>query len=193
MVLSARPTTSESWGSPAYTAYITKRYKDITQYAHQMFEMYVFHHEINAFLASKVFINITLLPCPPGFMFSDQSEKCICHNTLQLHNITCNIDDQTVHRGGTVWVNASFVGNKCNGIVMHHHCPFGYCSFAEANNKLDFPDTQCNFNHSGILCGGCRPGLSLTLGTSQCLRCSKKYMVLLIPFAIAGIVLVKSS
>ena len=80
MVLSARPTTSESWGSPAYIAYITKRYKDITQYAHQMFVMYVFCHEINAFLASKVFINITLLPCPPGFMFSDQSSKCICHD-----------------------------------------------------------------------------------------------------------------
>jgi len=29
----------------------------------------------------------------------------------------------------------------------------------EANIRLDFPDTQCNLNHSGILCGSCRPGL----------------------------------
>ena len=143
-------------------------------------------------LAFDIFINISLLPCPLGFMLSDQPTKCVRHTTLQLQNITCNIDDQTVHRGGTVWVNASFAGNENNGpgVIVHHHCPYGYCKREELNIRLDFPDTQCNFNHFGILCGGCRPGLSLTLGTSQCLRCSNKYIALLIPFAIAGIVLV---
>ena len=169
---------------------ITKQYKQIQQNPQNMLGMYINRRVVNRLLAFEVFINITLLPCPPGFMLSDQPAKCVCHTTLQLHNITCNIDDQTVHRGGTVWVNASFVGNKSNGVVVHHHCPYGYCNTAELDIRLDMPDAQCNFNHSGILCGGCRTGLSLTLGTSQCLRCSNKYIALLIPFAIAGIVLV---
>ena len=123
-------------------------------------------------------------------MLSDKPAKCVCHTTLQQHNITCNIDDQTVHRSGTVWVNASFAGNESNGVIVHHHCPFGYCNLEDLNIRLDSPDAQCNFNHSGILCGSCRQGLSLALGTSQCLRCSSKYIALLLPFAIAGLVLV---
>jgi len=87
-------------------------------------------------------------------------------------------------------LSLSFAGNESNGVVVHHHCPYGYCNTAELNIRLDFPDSQCNFNHSGILCGGCRPGRSLTLGTSKCLKCSNKYIALLIPFATAGIALV---
>ena len=194
MVLSVRPTASESGGfhyNPFKVAYISDQYKYmLKQNIDTVAEMYLLIENIIELLAFEVFINITLLPCPLGFMFLDQPAMCICHTILQQHNITCNIDDQTVHRGGTVWVNASFAGNESNGVIVHHHCPYGYCKREELNIRLDFPDTQCNFNHSGILCGGCRPGLSLTLGTSQCLRCSNKYIALLIPFAIAGIVLV---
>ena len=171
--------------------------KNDPEHVSSVIQKYVYKHKIylaryylDELLKFDVIINITLLPCPPGFMLSDQQAKCVCHTTLQQHNITCNIDDQTVRRGGTVWVNASFAGNKSNGVIVHHHCPYGYCNTAELDIRLDSPDTQCNFNHSGILCGGCRPGLSLTLGTSQCLRCSNKYIALLIPFAIAGIMLV---
>ena len=49
---------------------------------------------------------------------------------------------------------------------------------------------ECNYNHSGLVCGGCQPGLSLALGSAQCLKCSNKYLALLIPFALAGVVLV---
>ena len=188
LVLSVTPTVSETgWDYiDYYQGYVPT---DITTSTDQ-FEMYQYRDTINEFMEFEVTIKISLLPCPLGFMLSDQPAKCVCHTTLQLHNITCNIDNQTVHRGGTVWVNASFAGNKSNGVIVHHHCPYGYCTFEELDIRLDSPDTQCNFNHSGILCGGCRPGLSLMLGTSQCLRCSNKYIALLIPFAIAGIVLV---
>ena len=52
------------------------------------------------------------------------------------------------------------------------------------------PDSQCNYNHSGILCGACQPGLSLALGSERCLPCTNKYLALLIPFTLAGPVLV---
>ena len=188
MVLSTSTTLSKY--KPEYVDRAITEYEQVKQNPDDIGGMNFVDSYINDLMAFQIFITITLLPCPPGFMLSDQPAKCVCHTTLQQQNITCNIDDQTVHRGGTVWVNASFAGNKSNGVIVHHHCPYGYCTFEELDIRLDFPDTQCNFNHSGILCGGCRPGLSLTLGTSQCLRCSNKYIALLIPFAIAGIVLV---
>ena len=155
MVLSISNTLSEY--HPHLVAHYTKSYELIKHEPHDVFKLYIGSRAVEELLAIEVFISVSLLPCPAGFMLSDQPAKCVCHTTLQLLNITCNIDDQTVHRGGTVWVNASFAGNKSNGVIVHHHCPYGYCKCEELDIRLDFPDTQCNFNHSGILCGGCRP------------------------------------
>ena len=41
-----------------------------------------------------------------------------------------------------------------------------------------------------MLCGACQEGLSVVLGTSQCLPCSNYYLLLLLVFAAAGLVLV---
>ena len=60
---------------------------------------------------------------------------------------------------------------------------------SEYNNHTN-TDSQCNYKHSGILCGGCQPGLSLALGSDQCLPCSNVYISLLLPFAMAGVLLV---
>lgn len=41
-----------------------------------------------------------------------------------------------------------------------------------------------------ILCGSCKEGLSLTLGSSHCQHCSDAYLALIIPFFLAGVTLV---
>ena len=51
-------------------------------------------------------------------------------------------------------------------------------------------DTQCAFNRTGQLCGCCKDGYSLTLGGSECKQCSNTWLVLIIPFALAGSALV---
>ena len=54
---------------------------------------------------------------------------------------------------------------------------------------LTNPDSQCALNHSGVLCGGCPPGLSLAIGSSRCLDCpDNNYLALQLVFIIAGIV-----
>ena len=141
-------------------------------------------------LTYPVYINITLLPCPLGFMLHSSLHRCVCHFQLEEHDIPCNISDQTVHRRGNMWLNASFVGNITNGVIIHSYCPFGYCKQGEMNIKLENLDSQCAFNRAGILCGGCQKGLSLALGSSQCLSCSNTYLTLLIPLTIAGFMLV---
>ena len=81
--------------------------------------------------------------------------------------------------------------NGTNGTVAtSQFCPLNYCNRRDSNVMLAKPDTQCNYNHSGILCGACQPGLSLALGSEQCMPCSNKYLALLIPLTLAGPVLV---
>ena len=149
-----------------------------------------YEHEENT-KRHVVYFNITLLPCPLGFYLSDYPHQCICDTKLKSNNIPCNITTQTIRRSGTVWVNASFDGNISDGVIVHKDCPFGYCKTEEVGVNLKHPETQCAFNHSGTLCGACQPGLSLALGSPQCLsHCSNGYISLIIAFAIAGLVLV---
>ena len=82
--------------------------------------------------------------------------------------------------------------NGTTDAVFHLHCPYDYCQPESTDLDLQTPDQQCQYNHSGILCGACQDGLSLALGASQCLHCSNLYLLLIIPFALAGIALVST-
>jgi len=93
-------------------------------------------------LTYPVYINITLLPCPLGFMLHNSQHRCVCHTQLEEHDNACNISDQTVQRSGNMWLNASFVGNTTNGVIIHSYCPVDYCKHGEMNIKLENPDSQ---------------------------------------------------
>ena len=146
-------------------------------------------------------VHIPLKPCPLGFTLSNTSGKCDCSPRLELQNTTCNITDQTIIRKRPQWIgyyggefstsNHNISTNESiGGILVHSHCPYDYCKPEDLHIKLTSPDMQCAFNHSGIMCGACKEGFSLVLGTSQCKQCSNSFLVLLIPFSIAGVVLV---
>ena len=141
---------------------------------------------------TPVYVLVKLRDCPLGFALTDQ-QRCDCDERIRTNLLSCNISDQTVHRHGNIWVNASFNGNTSNGVIVHKHCPFGYCKPEQLDVNLTHPDIQCAFNHSGTLCGACKPDFSLALGGSQCLpksKCSNKYLLLLIAFILAGFALV---
>ena len=139
---------------------------------------------------SPVYVSVHLLDCPPGFKLTDK-DRCDCDERIPENLLTCNITDQTVRRHGTTWVNASFSGNTSNGVIVHKHCPFEYCKSEQLDVNLAHPETQCAFDHYGTLCGACKPGHSLALGSSQCLsKCSNNYLFLLMVFILAGFALV---
>ena len=145
---------------------------------------FVFPKEIYSY---PVYINISFRPCPPGFSLSkDPPFRCDCNQLMkQLPGVKCHIQDQTISRSGLVWITTD--GNET---VTASNCPYNYCNREEINVTLEDPDSQCNFNHSGTLCGGCQPGLSLALGTNQCLHCPNTHLALLLPFTLTGAVLV---
>ena len=131
-------------------------------------------------------VHVTVNECPPGFEFSKDLSTCDCEPHLRRQAIRCDIDSQKIYRHGPIWIGYY----QKPLVVIHTNCPFHYCKSEEIGFQLDNQDDQCAFNHSGVLCGACQQGLSLALGTSQCLKCSNIYLLLLIPFALAGIALV---
>ena len=48
-------------------------------------------------------------------------------------------------------------------------------------------DAQCAFNHSGILCGGCKNDLSLSLGSFCCIQCSTHWQPVMVAILVGGI------
>ena len=146
---------------------------------------FVFPKEIYGY---PIYVTISFLPCPAGFtLTSEKPFKCDCNHQLQhLPTVKCHIQYQTISRSGLVWVGSD--GNET--VITSQQCPFDYCKQEDINVTLDNPDSQCNYNHSGTLCGGCQAGLSLVLGSNGCQHCSNAHIALLLPFAISGIVLV---
>ena len=129
-------------------------------------------------------IEISILPCPPWFALVTNS--CICNALLNTHNFKCFISNLTAQRTGNQWV-----GYTSNGTVLavSDVCPFDYCT-NELPINLTNLNSQCNYNRSDVLCGHCPQGLSMTLGTSQCMKCSHYHLFLIIPFALMGLALV---
>ena len=129
--------------------------------------------------------------CPPGFNISNSEKSCVCEPRLAKYTHQCNITNGigriTRDSYQHVWVGYDNISDE---LILHPHCPLDYC----VNNTVVFPlnntDIQCAYNRSGLLCGACKRGYSLVLGTQQCRKCTNSHLVLLIPFAVLGVALV---
>ena len=137
-------------------------------------------------------VNITFASCPIGFEESNFTGECICDRRLWQYTNSCDIDRQAILRNAssTFWLNVSYNNGTPEGFIHHPFCPFDYCTSESKDINLNNPDEQCNVNRSGLLCGKCKEGLSIVMGSSQCKQCSNKYLAMIIPFALAGVFLV---
>ena len=146
------------------------------------------HCSPNSTHAKTLTVIVHILSCPPGFQLSDTQPDCICAERLRQFTNTCLIDYTTVLRAqdAEFWVGYD---KKSQGLILHPHCPFDYCTSKEMYLAVDDSDKQCNYNRNGLLCGKCSDSLSLALGSSRCLQCSNSYLSLLAVFAFAGIAL----
>ncbi len=139
-------------------------------------------------LYAPVVVSVSLLPCPLGFELNADN-VCACARQLN-DEFVCEVQNRTgvFFRSGTNWIG--LVGDNAT-IGYHNLCPFGYCNKKREGVDLYDCDTQCDMHHSGVLCGGCPPGLSLAIGSSNCIRCEdNSHVALLLVFILAGVVLV---
>ena len=138
-----------------------------------------------------VIINVTLLPCPNGF--TQFEEVCICEGRLQQYHVNCTIAEDpymTKESNSQFWMGVLYVNMTYQGLILGKSCPVEYCEKNAVQMTLTDPDVQCDLNRTGLLCGACATNYSLMLGSSKCQICSNSHLVLLLPFAAAGMALV---
>ena len=130
---------------------------------------------------------VSLLACPPGFLFANG--KCICHPNLNeiTQFPTCNIVDQSVLRPGDVWIMYS---NATGEIMYTLNCQIQYCSSSSFYIQLVNPNQQCVNNRKGLMCGECAEGFSATFGSSRCKKCSNIWLTITTAFMLTGLLLV---
>ena len=125
-------------------------------------------------------VNLTQT-CPPGFNISESEKSRVCKQRLaqytQKSNITNRLRYITRDSGGLFWVGYN---NQSNELILHPHCPFDYCLNFTVVFPLNNTDMQCAYDQSGLLCGACRNGYSLVLGSSNCKHCTNDNLALVI-------------
>uniref|UniRef100_A0A1X7UT00 Uncharacterized protein n=1 Tax=Amphimedon queenslandica TaxID=400682 RepID=A0A1X7UT00_AMPQE len=137
------------------------------------------------FFQPPLTINVNVNPCLPGTYLSQQSQVCECDDNILSFTTDCNGVTATVTKEGISWLG---VYENCTAI--NDECPYDYCIHSSITLPLSDPNRQCALNRSGLLCGKCKEGLSLMLGSNKCGDCSNDYLALLIPFSLAGLALV---
>ena len=148
-----------------------------------------YHFVYEAFFNIPVFVEVNVLTCPVGFYLL--KGRCVCHPILTNNNInTCSISNGMafILRLAPYWIGLSNDTNS--SILVHPHCPYDYCEMQNININAESSNAQCQYQRSGILCGSCREGLSMILGSSECRTCSNIYLLSIIVFILVGIVLV---
>ena len=136
-----------------------------------------------------VYINVTLKHCPSAFNLTGVLPKCACFpRLLEIDGVKCRISKREVERSGTVWIGNS-TNHSSAAVLFSKYCPYNYCNPATVN-IFNYFAAQCQWGHSGRLCGECPKGMSLTLGASKCRQCSNNHLGLLAVFAVGGVALV---
>ena len=137
---------------------------------------------------SPLYINLTVLPCPPGFILQGDPPGCNCHSVLSDNGVKCSIEKGKTRRFS--WMTAFWMNVTMNNTVYSENCPFGYCKEVKTVIEYDL-DGQCAFNHFGRLCGSCKVNYSRAIGSSHCIHCrDSNGVALLVFFVAAGFLLV---
>ena len=125
-------------------------------------------------------ITVHLLDCPLGFSLSPANGTCACDPMLDGSGVECNINNQSFLRPTSSWIG--FIDespSNMTGVMFHPNCPIGYCS-NEVSITSNTSDSQCQPHRTGLLCGECEEGYSLTLGDGKCAKCSNTYLLLVL-------------
>ena len=147
-------------------------------------------------------INITVKDCPIGFSRNISISECSCSQSIAGEGVACNINTLTVSHNGRLWIgtnntstpfasDSAFGHNETNCIIKET-CLL-YCSTTPVTFSMNDTDDQCKDNRGHRMCGSCRDGYSLLIGSNKCRKCKNNYFITagwIALFAVMGILLV---
>ena len=129
---------------------------------------------------------VQLLACPVGFTL--QSGTCNCDPILSPYIDGCYIDYASISRPRNTWITAHTQANKTKYLISD--CSMDYCLPYPSYVNLSYPNLQCQFNRTGILCSECEYPHSMVFGSSRCMECNNVYILITVIVIVAGIILV---
>ena len=142
-------------------------------------------------------VHLHINSCPHGFELINGVCDCDAELEDQINGVTCDINTGLILRPANYWIRPILGANETyNGFMWHSNCPNDYCVPENASDAimLNFTttntDVQCTEHRSGILCGACKEGYSLTLTDFQCTICTNKHISLILIFGLAGMALI---
>ena len=157
----------------------------IASEVHEMCKLFLTMYSHKQLYAYEVFY-VKLLSCPVGFTL--QNGVCDCDHILTKYIDKCYIDDSAIRRPANTWITAHTQANKTNYMISD--CPMDYCLPHSFKFNLLYPNQQCQFERTGILCSQCQHSLSMVFGSSRCLKCTNLYILITIIIIVAGLILV---
>ena len=155
----------------------------------------------------RLFVHFLPCTCPIGFQpkstIAAMETRCTCDCDPKLckYITECDEVNETLAREGTFWIaylNASANSSDFEYLI-HAHCPLNYCHPPTTKVYINLnaehgSDEQCAYNRSGTLCGNCKHGFSISLGSSHCIQCLIHWpticLIIVLAALLAGIVLV---
>ena len=145
------------------------------------------------FLTASPFLNkiynvfyVQLLDCPIGFTL--QGGICNCDPILPVAFDKCYNDHSAIKRPANTWIIAQSQSNNTKYLISD--CLMDYCLPYSSSVNLLYPDEQCQFNRTGVLCSQCQHHLSMVFASSRCMKCTNLHILITIIVIVAGIVLV---
>ena len=139
---------------------------------------------------NALLLTVNLDECPLGFNLSSSGE-CECDQVLLGQRVKCDVNNQSFLVPENSWIGFINKTQSTNaGVIFHPNCPFGYCLPHNVSITRSTGDGQCEPHRTGMLCGKCQEGYSLTLGSDKCDKCSNVSLLLIIPVAVSGLFLV---
>ena len=132
------------------------------------------HFNPNFSIGQAKYLTVMFKKCPNGF----KNEGGMCDCDKKWDRIDCNFEDLTLTRHPPAWL-----GIVDGNVVYQDICPYSYCLKGKhgrggevvlriENDTFD-SDKQCRPYRTGVLCGMCVKGYSLSLSSSACVDCSR--------------------
>ena len=127
--------------------------------------------------SKPITVNITFrdCTCPVGFhvdKYNSTSCECECDPKISPFKDKCSLSVVDRSINGRGWISY----DMNTGFLYHPFCPYDFCLPPGEPVKIildlqNGSDAQCDFNRTGLLCGQCKSGYSLSLSSSQCVPC----------------------
>ena len=156
-------------------------------------ELVVVVYSVDVGRRAQTSIPIKIVPCGFGFDYDRKQSTCVCRKELEDLEVKCDTSTHTLIVRNGLWVGP--VGDDSIGV---HECVFQFCEAGTRQIRISNDtasirfDIQCDVKlfRTGILCGACLDGYSITLGSQQCRVCDNFYILLFIVFLLVGCLII---